>query len=150
MKKKYIAYAVVPLLAVAAFGLSDVASAHGWMGGMKNATPDEIAARHEEMFKEKAQILGMNVSEVKNKWAEGKTMQEIAEEKGITQDDLRAKMRELRLTEMKSALQSLVSKGVITQAQADQRLKFIQEKNQNMGIGKKNGWIKGEAKGRGF
>jgi hypothetical protein len=83
------------------------------------------------MFERQAQILGLGVDEVKNAWAEGKTMRQIIEEKGISLDQIQARMKEARLAELKSNLQTLVGKGVITQVQADKRLAAVQSAAQN-------------------
>ena len=113
-----------------------IALACGWFGGMGNLSPDEIANRQQAMFEREAQILGISVDEVKNYWAEGKTIREIMEDKEITQEQIQAKIREIQLQEMKSFLQTLVEKGVITQAQADKRLEIMQNRLENGNIGK--------------
>ncbi len=132
MKTKYLAYAVLPALALGFVGTS-IASAHGWL--MREATPDEIAARHTQLFTEQATMLGIGVDEVKNAWAQGKGLRELANEKGITDDELKAKLQELHTQRMKTNLQTLVDKGVITQAQADARLQTMQNRFAN-GAGK--------------
>jgi hypothetical protein len=127
MKKKYAAYAILPVLAVAVLGVQTV-SAHGFFGGFGGGdlSADDIAARHEAMFAEQAALLGVSVDVVKNGWAEGKSLREIAEANGVTKDALAAKMKEARTAQMKMHLQTLVTKGVITQVQANQRLAFMQ------------------------
>lgn len=138
IKKRYFAYAVLPVMALALMGAGTV-SAHGWFGGpfgVTNATPQEVAQRQNEMFTQKANLLGMSVDEVKSAWAQGKTLQQLAEEKGITQDQLQEKMRELRQQQIKERLQTLVEQGVITQTQADQRLQFMQRQMENNAMGK--------------
>lgn len=143
MKKK-IFYVIVPVLGFSLLGVAGIASARGMGGGIGNMTLDEIVIHHEAMFEQNAKILGISVDEMKSKWAEGKTMREIAEEKGISQETIRAKMKELRVGEMKLSLQSLVSKGVITQVQADQRLKFMEQNTGNRGKSKLGGdWMRG-------
>lgn len=131
MKKKYIAYAIVPVMALALVAGGRVASAHGWFGLGANATPEEIASRQTQMFQHKADLLGVSVDEVKNAWAQGKTLQEIAQEKGITDEQLQAKLKETKLTKMKEHLQALVNQGVITQAQADQRNSWMSTQMEN-------------------
>jgi hypothetical protein len=137
MKAKYIAYAVIPVIAVAILG-TGVASARGFGGfggGMFGGelSADDIAARHEVMFAEHASLLGLSVDAVKSAWAEGKSLWELAEANGITKDALAAKMKEARTAQMKTHLQALVTKGVITQAQADQRLTFTGNQAERMG-----------------
>jgi hypothetical protein len=123
MKTKYLAYAILPALAFGSVGAS-VVSAHGWFGGTLD--PDAMAARHTEMFTEQANLLGVGIDDVKNAWAAGKTIRELAQEKGITDEQLRTKMQELHAQRMKILLQTLVTKGIITQAQADARLQAMQ------------------------
>lgn len=139
MKKKIMAYAVVP--AVLGFGMlgAGVASAHGLFGGVQNLSISQIIERQQDMFKKQASILGISEAVVKEGWSQGKTMREIAAENGITSEQLAAKMKAAQETQMKEHLQALVTNGVITQAQADSRLKFMQEKLANG---------KGKAKGR--
>jgi hypothetical protein len=50
MKKKYLLYALVPAFAFSLVGLQ-AASAHGFID---NATPDQIAERHKQMFQDQA------------------------------------------------------------------------------------------------
>lgn len=121
-------YAFLP--AVLGLGIVSVkaVSAHGFMGGWGAVSPDELATKHQTMFQEQADILGISVDDVKNAWADGKTLMELAQEKGITQEQLQTKMQELRNSQMKSQLQTLVDKGIITQAQADKRLATMQNK----------------------
>ncbi|MBI2623833.1 MAG: hypothetical protein HYW65_04705 [Candidatus Liptonbacteria bacterium] len=125
--KRFLAYVFV---AVAAAGLAGagVVSAHGFGFGFgtKNLTPDEIASHHQEMFAQQAALLGVSVDEVKKGWAEGKGIFQIAAEQGITKEQLQQRMTDARTAHMKSQFQALVSKGVITQVQADARLKFME------------------------
>jgi DNA-binding NarL/FixJ family response regulator len=121
------------LLSVVAVPL--FASAHGMFGmGATNLTPVEQATRATEQFTREAQILGITVDEVKSYWAQGKGLREIATEKGISEETIKTKIAELRKTEMKDHLATLVSQGVITQAQADSRLAAV-EKLQASGKG---------------
>jgi hypothetical protein len=99
------------------------------------------------MFTQQANLLGISVDEVKSAWASGKSLNDLAKEKGITQDQLRQKMQDLRQQQMKNYLQTSVDKGVITQAQADSRLSFVQS-NQSGKLGK--GMRHGFGMGMGF
>jgi hypothetical protein len=128
MKRNMLVYAFLP--AVLGLGLVSVkaASAHGFLGGWGAATPEEVATKHQTMFQEQATILGLSIDDVKNAWAEGKSLQQLATEKGITQEQLQTKMKELRTSQMKTQLQALVDKGIITQTQADKRLATLQAK----------------------
>lgn len=147
MKKKYLLYAATPLLGLGLLG-AGIASAHG-NGGfgfgpmmMPNATPEEIATHQQGMFQQQATLLGVSVDQLKEKWADGKTIQEIATEQGITADQLREKMQTVKQTQMKAQLQTLVDKKIITQAQADRRLKAMEQRQQTKptkGLGRHGG-----------
>ncbi|MDO8469985.1 MAG: hypothetical protein Q7S84_03140 [bacterium] len=118
-----IAAVTVPIAGLVLFGAATV-SAHGMFGS--NATPDETASRQQTMFQNKASILGLSIDDVKNAWAKGQTVAQLAAAHGITADQLQQKLRDARAVEQKTRLQALVDKGVITQAQADQRTQFMQ------------------------
>ncbi len=139
MKKKYFSFAVVPILTLALLG-AGTASAHGMLGfGQAAQNPEQFASQRQAMFQKEAELLGVSVDEVKNAWAAGKTLEQLAQEKGITKDQLKTKMQELRNKELSAQLQALVSKGVITQAQADARLQFMKN-HQQEGKGKRGGF----------
>jgi hypothetical protein len=127
MKKKYIGYTLLPVLAVAFLGVN-IASAHGFGFGMTKATPEEIVARQQEMFTHQANLLGISVDDVKNAWAKGQPISELAKEKGISEEQLRQKIAEQHKQQLQAHLQALVAGGVITQAQAENRLKFMESK----------------------
>jgi len=132
MNKKYLAYTIVPAIAVVLLG-AGVASAHGWFGGLGFGSPEEITERMEGMFQENADILGISIDEIKNAWSEGKTFREIAEEQGITQEELQERMRGERREQVQNRLQLLVDNGVITQEQANQRFQMMEERCENGG-----------------
>lgn len=142
MNKKYLSLALIPAAAAAFWG-ANVASAHGWGMGMPAATPAEQATRFTEMVKQQATLLGATEAEVKQAWADGKTMQELAESKGITQEQLRTKVEASRQAQMKERMQTLVSQGVITQAQADARLAAMEKMKAKAGKGKGRGMHRG-------
>lgn len=121
-------YALLPAFSLALI-TGGVASAHGMFGfgGLGNLTPDQIATNQQTMFQKHADLLGVSVDEVKNAWAEGKSMQQLATEKGISTDQLMQKMHDQRKQEMRNVLSTLVQKGVITQAQADKRAELIDQ-----------------------
>lgn len=128
---------IIPITLAATLLLSGVASARG-MGGMGGGmfhaptlTPEQISARHQEMFSAQAALLGVSVDVVKNGWSLGKSMQQIATENGITKEQLQQKMQDLAKTKMQSQLKTIVDKGVITQAQADARLAYLSSTKQN-------------------
>jgi hypothetical protein len=139
MKTNFRKKAVAGILSLAAFGAVS-ASAMGFGGmGMSNLTPDEVATRQTTMFAEQAALIGATLDEVKNAWADGKDFKTLASEKGVTEAQLQAKMKAKRDADMKSQLATLVSKGVITQAQADKRLATMATKQASGKTGGKHG-----------
>lgn len=88
---------------------------------------NDWAQRVEKMFENWARLLQISVEKVKNYWSEGKTIKEIMEIENISQEDIQKRMNEMRLEELKSQLQKLVEKGVITQEQANKRLEFMKK-----------------------
>lgn len=126
MKRKFIAYAMLPILGAGVLGMGAV-SAHPLLGmGSKNS-PEEIASRQQEIFEKQSELLGLSVDSIKEGWAAGKDIVQIAEENGVTKDQLKQKIKDAENTQLKAGLQALVTKGVITQAQADQRLLHLQK-----------------------
>jgi len=126
MKKKT-AYALASVLALGMLSAGTV-SAHGWFGGGEAITsPEEFAARHETMFREQANVIGVDESEIKEAWASGKTLFDLAKEKGLSEEEIRSRMQEARKEQMQNRLQALVQGGVITQDQADRKIKTMEE-----------------------
>lgn len=142
MSKKLLVYAALPVLGLGLLGMTGVASAHGFGGfgfGMfGNATPDQIASRQDTMFQQQASLLGISVDDVKAAWAKGVSFTQLAQDHGITQDQLKQRTKDASLAQLKANLQALVDRGVITQTQADARLAFMQTQTAN-----------GKGKGRG-
>jgi hypothetical protein len=132
MNYKKITYSALSLFGLGVLGVG-IASAQGMgmFGGMGNLSPDEIATHQQSMFDHQAQILGISVDEVKDAWADGKTMQEIIREKGLSETDIQNRIKDMRTQEMTSHLQALVDKGVITQDQMNRRLETMQNFEQN-------------------
>ncbi len=135
--KKIVAYSILPVLALGILGASSV-SAHGLSGfggfgimAGKQLSADEIATQQQTMLTEQAAFLGIDVSKVKEAWAQGKSLKDLAAEHNISASQLKEKMETARTAQMKSHLQALVDKGVITQAQADQRLTTMQNAAKN-------------------
>lgn len=125
--KKILTYSFITAGLIGALSIGGV-SAHGWFGLDEDATPEEVAQRQELMFEKKADLLGISVDQVKEAWAQGKNFKELAQEQGITQEELQTRMRETNQERMEAHLQALVDGGVITQAQADSRLQNMQDK----------------------
>jgi predicted DNA-binding protein YlxM (UPF0122 family) len=150
MKKKIL----LSSLAIIGFaGLAGIsfASAHGgigWLGG--SFDPEKFAEGQQTMFARQAEMLGIEVNKVKDYWAEGKSFKEIADAENITTEQLQEKMKQAREQDMKTQLQVLVEKGIITQEQADARLKVMEEKIANGGWkhGMMGGFMMGGRHGR--
>jgi hypothetical protein len=141
MKRRLIMYAFLPVVGISLLG-AGVASAHGFgfggFGGFgmgPTLSADEIATRQQSEFDNQAALLGISVDDIKAGWAEGKSLDEIATAHGITKDQLAQKMKDARTAQMKTQLQALVVKGVITQAQADSRLTAMANMKVRMGKG---------------
>ncbi len=132
MNKKIIAYAAIPVLGISMFA-ANAASAHGF-GPSFSASPEEMATHHSEMFAHKSAILGINLDEIKNAWAEGKSFETLAAEKGITREQMQERMKQTHEARMKEHLKALVDKGVITQAQADKRLEVMKKNEKGGGV----------------
>ncbi len=128
---------MVPVFALLLLGVG-TASAHGWFGGFSNATPEEIAQRQQTMFQNQADLLGINADVIKNGWADGKTIPEIAEGQGISADQLRERMEAARKERMQEELQAMVDNGIITQEQADKRFKVMEERFADGEFGRMN------------
>lgn len=146
---KLLSYFLVSLGVLSLAGVG-VASANGWFGGFGDLSPEDLTAKFETMFQKKAEILGITVDEFKAGWSEGKTLRDIAEEQGITPEQLQEQMGQEREERMRERLDTLVENGVITQEQADQKLNFMQERFESMrsgdgpcGCGGKGGWRMG-------
>jgi len=138
MDKKYIFYAIIPALTFVVLG-AGIASANGMFGGFGNPSPEDIAQKQETMFEKKADFLGISLEEMKDFWAEGKTVQEIAEEQGISLEEMQTKMREAKEEALQSRMQVMVDNGVISQEQADERLEFMQNRFENREMGERMG-----------
>lgn len=125
MKKKYF---IVPAFAFMALFGASATMAHG--GNDSQLWRTDVAkamSNWTERMTKDASILGISVGEMKSYWANGKNMADIAKEKGISDTDLQAKLKTERLANVKAELQAMVTSGAITQAQADTRLKFMQD-----------------------
>lgn len=146
MKKFKKQYLIVPALALTLFAGAGAASAqgltaankavpfgHGEMrgpggrGGFER-DPDQWLSR----ITSDAAILGISVDEMKTAWSQGKTLEDLATAKGITREQLAEKLKAAAETKQKETLQALVTKGYITQAQADARLSAMKTRQAEM------------------
>lgn len=149
MKNKLLLYAIFPVIGLGLLGYS-AASAHGLFGGFggaSNMTPEQIVTRQQTMFQNEANMLGISIDDVKNGWAEGKSLLQIATDHGITKEQLQQKMKDAQTAQLKSQLDILVSNGTITQAQADKRMAFVNQQvangNLHRGFGRGMGMMRG-------
>jgi DNA-binding phage protein len=134
LRYKTAAYAMMPVLGFGILG-ANPASAQGMMG-IITQTPEQIADRQSTFFQQEATILGVSVDEVKAAWAAGKSMKQLATEKGLTQEQIQTRLKDAATVQLKTQLQALVDQGIVTQAQADARLQFMQTKIANSKSGK--------------
>jgi hypothetical protein len=116
-------------LLISVFGVASItalgASAQAlWMG---DQDPVDIATRQQERFSQEAELLGISTDVVKDGWAQGKSLDEIAKEQGIDEEELRSRIQQKHQEQMQSHLRVLVDQGVLTQAQADQRIESVQD-----------------------
>jgi ribosomal protein S20 len=109
---------------------------------MMGVSPDELASKQQTMFQQTANILGISIDDVKNAWADGKTISQIAQDHNISQDQLQQKMKDYATQQMNSEMQTLVSKGVINQDQANRRMQTMQSKMSQMMGGMMDGMMK--------
>jgi hypothetical protein len=135
MQKRKIIYTILPVVAIALMGGTGIASASGWFGGFGALDPEQAAQKHQEQFQRQAELLGISVEAVKEGWSDGKGIKELAEENGITEEQLQEKFKEQRQTQMQAKIQAMVDQGIISQDQANRRLQFMEENGGN-GFGK--------------
>jgi len=83
------------------------------MGGAR--VDGQVGPMHEYMEKAFAEALGISEEDLEAALASGKTMWQVAEEKGMTLEQFQKVMLEART----NAFKQMVDDGVITQAQAD-------------------------------
>lgn len=150
--QKVLSYVGLGALALA-FYFGFTSPTQAFLGGAGNSfgkfTVEERATIQSNMFEQQAKLLGINASEVKEAWSKGINFMDLAKSKGISEESLKAKMQVLAEERMKTELSGLVSKDVITQAQADARLTFMKDKLSKMadkaskGKGKKIGHMMG-------
>lgn len=125
MRKRVLITLIVAIIGLTAIGATAV-SAHGWFAS--EPTPDELVQQTTDRFQKEADLLGVSVDDVKNAWAKGQTLPELAEEKGISETDLQKRMTDARQEQLAANLKTLVDRGVITQEQANQRLSVMEER----------------------
>jgi hypothetical protein len=101
----------------------------GWSGrgmrqmGRLGGIGTEAGARRDLGFYAFAQALGLPAEELQSRLVEGETLADIAEEKGMTMEQLRTAAREA----IPGVLEDFVADGVMTQQQADRALEAIEQ-----------------------
>lgn len=86
----------------------------------------------EKQLDKLAQTLGMSTDELKAELQQGKKISDIAQEKGLTADQLRQKSIDARI----QAIQQAVKDGKISQEKADEMIKKLQNAPQHKGFGR--------------
>ena len=142
------AYSSLSALALAMFLGAGVPEAKAFFGGNSQMTIDERTSLQKDMFQKQADLLGLSVDEVKNAWAQGQSVWELAKAKGVNEETIKTKMQTMATDKIKAELKALVDKGIITQAQADTRLAFMQKNIADKSVSKMMG-KKGKGKGYG-
>ena len=116
MKKTYIMMAAVILIATA----TGVALANVGQGSFK-------LQKHQVMLEKKAELLGLEVEDLKNQLAEGKTLRDMFENADITGKEFIEK----KLDWKRQRFDTLVKEGRITREDADGKFADIQERMEN-------------------
>jgi len=125
MNKKYLL--ILPALFLTVLFTADSASAFGGKGFARGGDLAAQTKNWEEKIAQKSKLIGISEGDMKDAWAEGKNFRDLAKEKGISEEEMRAKMQVQRQEQEKTFLQNLINQGKITQAQADARIKHMQE-----------------------
>jgi hypothetical protein len=125
--KKYVGLALL-IGIVAALGISSVASAQSSVTPTPTA-PSTTAAppggfgprglHSQAALEAAAKALGMTADELSAQLWGGKTLADIAEEKGVDIADVKAAVEAAQIAETKTAINQAVTDGTITQAKAD-------------------------------
>lgn len=129
MKKSLTALSMIALATAFGFSLfAYQASADEITGPRGRREDNKISQRghglgYERMIDAKAKVLGISPAELKDKLAEGKHFPDIVKESGMSYLDFHNKMREVRLEQLENHLRELVEDGILTQGEAQARLK---------------------------
>ena len=129
MNKKN-AFALVPVFALSFLGAGN-ASAHGFFGGWAPTDPVAFVQMQQTRFEKQAGMLGISTDEIKDAWADGKNLADLATTKGITKEQLKSRMDAAHQKAMEERTQALVDNGVITKKQAERHLQFM---SKNKGV----------------
>ncbi len=83
----------------------------------------------QQMMSEKAKILKMNVNDLQKEIDNGKSFYDVAKAKGISTETMHKQMEAFQ----KTRLQALVNQGTITKEQMQERLDFMEQRQENCG-----------------
>ena len=111
--------AVVAFGAVGAVAYADAPGRGGRGAGMSGAG-------YQEMLQTKASLVGLSVDALKQE-LQTKMFLQVANEHNVTQAQIQAAMK----TAAESRLEKLVSSGVITAAEREERLEHMQDRQEN-------------------
>lgn len=140
MSKRAAMYAAVPAVVIG-LAFAPTAFAHGF-GGFMAIAPEDAAKRHAQVFQQHATTLGLPVDVLKDGWADGKSIREIATASGLADAQVSERLAAAYKAHMKAQVQAMVTSGVITQAQADRRLQALDRlaAGRSAKMGKRLGW----------
>jgi hypothetical protein len=133
--KKILLYSLLAVGVVGLVGASAVSAQGFFHNHAMDSEGKEAKGGYENMLKAKAEVLNLSVEDLKTAKEEGKTFQEIAEDQGLSVDELRAQMQEkkqeLRTQKIegrKAHIEELVANETITQEQADEKLEWLESR----------------------
>ncbi len=101
-------------------GYAQNGDGYGWMQNMHRWMATS-GGMHTIVWNGLADALKLTPDELQKQLASGKTLAQIAEAQGVSQEQLAAKLE----TSIKAGLDKAVADGVLTQAQADQMLSHM-------------------------
>lgn len=96
-----------------------------------------------------AKVLGMTTDEVSSALQGGKTLQDLATEKGVAIEDVQAAIQAVRVTEMREQIAQAVADGTMTQEKADWLLEGLDNGFMGGGNGFGRGGFGGGMRGPG-
>lgn len=127
------------------FGYGRMGNFGGMMGRWDQS--GSYGLMHDYMVDAAANKLGISPDSLQNELSSGKTMWQVAQEQGLTEEQFRSAMAEAA----KDAVSKMVADGVITQAQADwmvQRAESMLQNGFGFGLGGCHGGYWGRPGGR--
>lgn len=113
------------LLAAVIFIASSAGITTAYFGNMEKTDKPHFENR-EEMIEKKVEMLGLNLEEVQVQLEEGKAIKEIVLDAGITKEDI----FENKKAFMVEHINQMVADGKITQEQADEKIEWMEERNE--------------------